>query len=144
MARAMIVRAGVAACVVLAALVSASKLDDTLGVLDLRADTNASLTYFERTYPAEDWVAGSGRVLEDARLWMPPDATYRVLVGRGADYLSDFGRYFALGLLLPRRQTASRDAEWLLCYGCGGSGLGERYRVLSRSGNELWFGRRKR
>jgi hypothetical protein len=119
------------------------KLDDALGVFDLRADRNSSYSYRERTYPRADWVAGDGAVIEHARLWMPADATYRVVIGPHFDRLgySKFAPYFILGRLLPRRQTKSAEAPWVFCYGCDRSTLGKRFELLKGNHPALVFGR---
>jgi hypothetical protein len=137
------IRVGTVICVAVAGYVGAGRLDDTVAVFDFRADANAAATFRGRTYPASPWVAGNWKVMEDARLWMPDDASYRVVHGplfKAADH-SGFGRYFLLGLLLPRRQTESESARWAFCYGCEASTLGPRFEVLSDSGNGFLFGR---
>ena len=139
-----LIRLGVVACVGLACLLGAGRLDDAVAVFDFRADLNARTTYRDRTYPESAWVAGSASVMEDARLWMPEDAEYRVVNGPDFSLLqsSGYGRYFLLGLLLPRTQTDSESARWLFCYGCTGSSLGSRYEVLSDAGIGFLFARR--
>ena len=87
-------------------------------------------------------MAGSGKVIEDARLWMPEDAAYRVVRGRrypetGYSY---WAQYFLNGFLLPRRQTTSEAARWIFCFGCSDATLG-RLRVLSDDRDGLVFGR---
>jgi hypothetical protein len=137
------IRLGVVVCVAAAGLTAAGRLDDTIAVFDFQADANAERTFNERTYPASPWVAGSSTVLEDARLWIPDDAKYRVVHGPKFNTVqySGYGRYFLLGLLLPRRQTDSRSARWVFCYGCDASTLGPRFEVLSGSGDGFLFGR---
>ncbi len=139
--RDLVVRVGVVVCVALAAYVGAGRLDDTIAVFDFRADLNASLTYRDRTYPPGEGPARDWRVLEDARLWMPRDATYRVVekenVGQDTHR---YARFFLLGLLLPRRQVDSTKAEYAFCYGCPPATLGPRFQVLSSS-PEVLFGR---
>ena len=44
---------------------------------------------------------------------------------------SGYGRFFLLGLLLPRRQVDRRSAEYAFCYGCAPATLGQRFQVLS-------------
>jgi hypothetical protein len=138
-----VTRLGVVACVALAGLTAAGRLDDTIAVFDFVADANAGRSYTERTYPGVAWVAGSSAVLEEARLRMPKDATYRVVEGPafGSAKYSGFGRYFLLGLLLPRRQVDDESAEWAFCYGCDEATLGDRFEVLSDSGDGFLFGR---
>jgi hypothetical protein len=138
-------RLGVVACVGLACLVGAGRLDDTVAVFDFRADANAAATFGERTYPESPWVAGSAAVLEDARLWMPEDATYRVVEARELAVAegSGYGRHFVRTLLLPRTQTESESARWVFCYACTATTLGPEYEVLSDSGDGLLFARRR-
>ena len=136
-------RLGVVACVALAGLTAAGRLDDTIAVFDFLADGNAQRTYMQRVYPESAWVAGKSSVLEDARLWMPEDATYRVVQGPAFDNArySGFGRYFLLGFLLPRRQVEDESAKWVFCYGCDAATLGDPFEVLSDSGEGFLFGR---
>jgi len=140
-----VVRALVVACVGVACFLGAGRLDDAVAVFDFRADLHAGMTYRDRTYPESAWVAGSASVIEDARLWMPEDASYRVLDGPDFSLLqsSGYGRYFLLGLLQPRTQIDTEVAPWLFCYGCEASALGRRYEVLSDSGNGFLFARRR-
>jgi hypothetical protein len=140
--RELAVRAGVVLCVAAAAYIGAARLDDTVAVFDFRADLNASASYRDRTYLPGRGLAGSWRVLEDARLWMPRDASYRVVEGPAAGLETRrYARFFLLGLLLPRRQTDSASAPFVFCYGCTRSTLGPHVHVLSRS-RDLLFGRR--
>ena len=138
-----VVRVAVVACVCLAGAAGALKLDDTLGVLDLRADRNSSFGYLERTYPSAEWVAGDPNVIEAGRLRMPRDATYRVVLGPGVEQLeySRFAQYFLLGRLLPRKQVRSASASWVFCYGCSVSTLGRDFKVLAGRPPGLVFGR---
>jgi hypothetical protein len=135
-------RVGVVVCVAVAAYVGAGRLDDTIAVFDFRADLNASLTYRDRTYLPGRGLAGDWRVLEDARLWMPPDATYRVVEKENVGQETRrYARFFLLGLLLPRRQVDSMKAEYAFCYACAPATLGRRFQVLSSSPDGLVFGR---
>jgi hypothetical protein len=140
--RELAVRAGVVLCVAAAAYIGAARLDDTVAVFDFRADLNASASYRDRTYLPGRGLAGSWRVLEDARLWMPRDASYRVVEGPAAGLETRrYARFFLLGRLLPRRQTDAASAPFVFCYGCTRSTLGPHVHVLSRS-SDLLFGRR--
>ena len=143
--RSTVVRLGVVLCVVACAGMVVLKLDDSLGVLDQGADRSASTTYSERTYPTSRWVAGDANVLEDARLWMPENATYRVVLGPRQAMLgySDWAPYFLHFALLPRRQSTSRDAPWVFCYGCDAASVA-RLEVLSDGDGEVVFGRTNR
>ena len=140
------VRVGVVLCVLVAGVAGVAKLNDALGVFDARADRNSSLGYERRTYPAEEWIAGDPAVLEAARLRIPPDAVYRVVTGsrfaqRG---YSTFALYFSKHVLLPRRETASESAPWVLCYGCAPSDLDvrfDRFELLAGTPPGLIFGR---
>lgn len=123
------------------------RYDEALGLLDWRADQNASLTYLGRTYHGgAERLIGSPRVVEDARLWMPEDASYRFLGpadGRSelfywrTPYLARAVRYF----LLPRRQTSSPGARWVFCLYCDPSELGPGFEVLSDNDEGVLFGR---
>jgi hypothetical protein len=135
------VRVGVVACVAAACLLGAGGLDDAVGVFDFQADANVGATFNERTYPDIEWLAGGARVMEDARLWMPEDATYRVIHGPrfSAERRSGSLRVFLLVLLLPRSQTQLESAPWVFCHGCTPSMLGPEYEVLSDSGHGFLF-----
>jgi hypothetical protein len=138
-------RLAVVGCVGVTCLVGAGRLDDAVAVFDFRADLHAAATYRERTYPEVAWVAGSAKVIEDARLWMPADAEYRVLNGPGFSLTesSGYGRHFLRTLLSPRRQTESKSALWLFCYGCRVERLNDEYEVLSHAGDGFLFARRR-
>jgi hypothetical protein len=144
-ARAVAVRAGVVACVAVACLVGAGRLDSALAVLDFQADANVALTFNARNYPEIEGLEGWTTVLEDARLWMPEDATYRVVDGPREHVETTFAslRTYLGVLLMPRRETQSRSTPWVFCYGCTPSTLGARYEVLSASGHGLLFARRR-
>jgi hypothetical protein len=137
------VRVGVVACVSAACLLGTGRLDDAVAVFDYRADLNAEATFNERTYPEFEFLAGGGKVMEDARLWMPGDASYRVIDGPDAD-ASKSGplRTFLRILLMERSQTQVESAPWAFCYGCSPSTLGPEYEVLSDSGRGFLFARR--
>ena len=105
---------------------------------------NAAATFNERTYPEIEFLPQGARVMEDARLWMPEDTTYRVVNGPdgSADQASSL-RTFLLVLLMPRSQTQVEAATWAFCYGCSPSTLGPDYEVLSDSGHGFLFARRR-
>ncbi|MGH3109378.1 MAG: hypothetical protein ACRDQT_00495 [Gaiellaceae bacterium] len=138
------VAAGVLACVLVAVVLGALKLDEALGLFDFRADQNASLGYLERVY-GDEGVVMSRSVVEEATAHMPADASYRVILGpnlRGEHrftrlIIEDFLDHF----LLPRRQVDSVAASWVLCYGCDVASLGARFQVLARSDEGIVFGR---
>jgi hypothetical protein len=143
--RILLARSGVVACVAVFCLVGAGRLDDTVAIFDFRADAHAVATYRDRTYPEHPWVAGSAKVMEDARLWMPEDAEYRVVQGREQAIAesSGYGRHFLRTLLLPRTQTESESAPWVFCYACTPETLGMEYEVLSGPDDGLLFARRR-
>lgn len=127
-------------CAVVVAVSALARLDETLGLFDYRADRNAGLTYLDREYGDRGW-APDRRVIEDARLWMPQDATYRIVLGPKWDNLdgtvaADFLRYF----LLPRRDTESGSTPWVFCYACD---LSEEdgFEVLAAGRDGIRFGR---
>lgn len=137
-----VLRLGVVACVIAGFGTAALKLDDALGLFDLRADLNSTLTYSGRTHTDPEWSPAAGAVLETARLWMPDGARYRVVYGSGFDASrsSDLSHEVVFGFLLPRRPTRSRNARWVLCYGCDRETL-SRLRVLAEAPGGPVFGR---
>jgi hypothetical protein len=135
------IRSGVVVCVLAAAVAGLSRLDETLGLFDWRADRNASLTYLDREYGDRGWALDR-RVIEDARLWMPPRASYGIVLGPRWNNLdgqvaADFLKYF----LLPRREASADTAAWVFCYGCDVAQLDPRFEVLSRGRAGILFGR---
>lgn len=139
------VRVGVVACVAAACLVGAGRLDDAIAVFDFHADANMAATFSERTYPDIEWLVGGATVMEDARLWMPEDARYRVVHGAGplGARRAESLRFFLRVLLMPRRQTQLESAPWVFCHDCTPSLLGTGYEVLSDSGHGFLFARRR-
>lgn len=138
------VRVGIVVCVAATCLLGAGRLDNTVAVFDYRADTNAAATFNERTYPEIEFLPGWAQVMEDARLWMPEDATYDVVDGPGAvPRWSGPLRTFLLVLQMPRGQTQSGSAPWAFCWACSPSTLGPEYEVLSDSGHGFLFARRR-
>jgi len=144
-ARQIAARIGVVACVAAACLVAAGSLDSAVAVFDFRADANVAATYSERTYPDVEWLVGGAKVMEDARLWMPADGTYRVVRGSGAvpQPRLESLRFFLRVLLMPREQTELASAPWVFCFGCTRTSLGPGYVVLSDSGHGFLFVRRR-
>lgn len=138
------IRGGVVACVVGAGLLGVTKLDNALAVFDFQADANVAATFNDRTYPELDGLPGAARVLEDARLWMPEDASYRIVDGPTAVEKTAVSlRTYLDVLLMPRERTQVESVPWSFCYGCGRATLGPDYEVLSDSGEGLLFARRR-
>lgn len=110
---------------------------------DSRADTNSALTHEQRAHTDPSWSPAAGRVMEDARLWMPEDARYRVILAPGSNAARspDFSRALLLWYLLPRRPTTSPSAEWVFCYGCDEETFDTRFHVLSHAPGAPLFGR---
>ena len=136
-----IARLGVVICVAASVLVIVPAFVDALDASDSWADRNSALDYAARSVPYEEAV-GSQRVVEDARLWMPEDATYRVVTAPDLQGpLQWAAPAFLTGFLLPRRQTDSPDAPWVFCFGCDLAALGEGFEVLSDDGSGVIFGR---
>jgi hypothetical protein len=138
-------RLGAAACAALTLVVGANRLfTEALPGQDHWASLNSSLGYTERTFPPDEFI-GSATVAEDARLWMPRTARYRLLVGE--KYVSENSAWswaaphFLAGFLLPREQTDSASAPWIVCIGCDRSALGPSFETLSDGGNGVLFGR---
>lgn len=138
------VRVGVVACVAAAALVGAARLDTALAVFDGQADSNDSATFVERTFPEIDTLSGASKVMEDARLWMPEDASYRVMYGSPSlERRLGNVAFFLFLLMWPRTQSQIEPAPWVFCYRCRDSYLGPEYEILSDSGQGLRFARRR-
>ncbi len=126
-----------------ASFVGLSRLDETLGLFDWRADRNASLTYLDREYGDRGWALDR-RVIEDGRLSMPADAEYGIVLGpRWANLdgqvAADFLKYF----LLPRKEVDAPSARWVFCYGCDPAAVGG-IDVLSRGRDGILFGEVRR
>jgi hypothetical protein len=138
-----LLRAGVVVCVAVAVGTAVLKLPDAIGLFDLRADLNAASSYSHWTHTHREWSPAAGEVLETARLWMPENARYRVVVGPGFDPTrsADFSRQLLYGFLLPRRPTRSEAAEWLICYGCDRETLGDRFELIAEVEGGPTFGR---
>jgi hypothetical protein len=140
--RVLLARVGVVFCVVLTLAVCVRWLfHDALPGQDNWASLNSSENYNERTFPSDEFI-GSGHVAEDARLWMPSHASYRVLVGEKYEN-SAWGfaaPNFLEGFLFPRRRV-DLSARWVFCLGCEVASLGAGFHVLSDGGNGVVFGR---
>ena len=137
-----VIRLGVVICIGLAVVVGAARyFSDALDGSAFWADRHSSLDYASRSVPPESAV-GSKKLVEDARLWMPEDATYRIVTAPDLQGpLQWAAPDFLAGFLLPRRQTESTDSPWVFCYLCDVSALGDRFEVLSDGGNGVVFGR---
>jgi hypothetical protein len=133
-------RLGALVCAALTLFVAVSWLfDDALPGQDHWASLNSGQSYAQRTFPSDEFI-GSGHVAEDARLWMPADATYRVVVGDKYEN-TPWGwaaPNFLAGFLFPRRRADT--ARWAFCLGCDPSALGQNFKVLSDGGNGVTFG----
>lgn len=139
-----VIRLGVVICVVLGAAILPSALSNALDGNDYWADRNGSLDYVSRSVPLAEAV-GSQQVAEDARLWMPEDAMYRIVQARDLQGpLQWAAPDFLAGFLLPRRQSEDAGAEWVFCFRCDPSELGDGFEVLSDSGDGILFGRMSR
>ena len=135
-------RIGVTVCVVLTLAVTLRWLfHDALPGQDHWASLNSSETYAQRTFPSDEFI-GNSRVAEDARLWMPRSATYRVLVGSKYDGSPwDWAApNFLAGFLFPRKRDDAHG-QWVLCLGCDVSSLGPDFHTFSDGGNGVVFGR---
>lgn len=136
-----VLRLGAVLCVGLALAAVAGAYRDALDGSDFWADRHSDLAYVERSVPTERAI-GSQQVVEDARLWMPEDATYRIVAGPDLEGPLEWAAPgFLAGFLLPRRQTDFEDAEWVFCYLCDPEELGDGFEVLSDGGNGVLFGR---
>jgi len=137
----LLARVGVVFCVVVTLAVCLRWLfHDALPGQDHWASLNAGQTYAERTFPPDEFI-GSGRVAEDGRLWMPKNASYRVVVGAKYENTAwGFAApHFLEGFLFPRRRVDGGSSDWLFCLGCDAGSL--HIHVLSRGGNGVVFGK---
>jgi hypothetical protein len=133
------VRVGVVFCIGLTLVTAVWRLfDDALPGQDHWATVNSSQTYVQRTFPTDEFI-GSAHVAEDARLWMPRDATYRVVVGEKYKFTpwSWAAPNFLAGFLFPRRRDESGATPWIVCLGCEQKPAA----VLSDGQNGVSFGR---
>jgi len=136
-----VARFGVVICVVVATAVTVGAFSDALDGSDFWADRNSALDYTSRSVPYQEAV-GSRKVAEDARLWMPEDATYRIVTAPDLQGpLQWAAPDFLAGFLLPRRQTESTETPWVFCFSCDVAALGEDFEVLSDDGSGVTFGR---
>jgi len=136
-----VARLGVVLCVALGVVVALHGLSDSLHGSSFWADRHSAFDYTSRSVPRED-VVGSQKVVEDARLWMPSAASYRVVAGPEVTGPMQWAApAFLQGFLLPRRQTQSEDAPWVFCYRCDTSALGGTFEPLSDDGKGVVFGR---
>ncbi len=103
---------------------------------------NSNASYPERTFPSDELI-GSAKVVEDARLWMPRNSSYRLVIGENKKYSpwAWAAPNFLAGFLLPRRRDDSLSTTWIFCLGCDVPALGVGFEVLSDSGNGVVFGR---
>jgi hypothetical protein len=134
----LLARVGVVFCVVVTLAVCLRWLfHDALPGQDHWATLNASETYSQRTFPSDELI-GSGHVAEQARLRMPADATYMVVVGEQKQNTAwGFAApHFLEGFLFPRHRVDS-GAEWEFCLGCDTPPA----HVLADGGNGVTFGR---
>lgn len=134
---------GAIMCVALALIVSVRwLLDDALPGQQVWSTRNSDRTYMERTFPGDELI-GNGRVIEDARLWMPLTSSYRLVIGENERYspLAWAAPNFLAGFMLPRRRDDSLDTRWIFCFGCEVSSLGRGFEVLSDGRNGVVFGR---
>jgi hypothetical protein len=147
-ARRFAIGVGVVACVLVALGLSLIRIDSALGLFDFRADTNASRTYLDRLYGEPFDILGDHKVVVDALLWMPEDASYRVVVGPARGERSAVAQEqapeFLRFVLLPRRRTDDGTAPWIFCFGCDPSSLPPGFEVLSEGGGGVLFGRVRR
>lgn len=148
--RPLVVRAGTLTCVAVVLVLCALRLDEALGLYDQRADENAAQGYLDRLYGEPFNIIGSRRVIVDALLRIPPDSEYRVVRGAARlrvgrpDVTRELGPEFARYILLPRRQTDSSGADWILCYGCARPEIGPEYVIVSDGGNGILLAQRIR
>jgi hypothetical protein len=113
-----------------------------IGRLDERADRNSALSFSDREIAGGNTVLVDQEAAYEALVLIGPTQAYRVITGDRlrnakpltASFVDGWFRYF----LIPRRP--SRDARWIICYGCDTSRLGGRYIVRWHDANGISIG----
>jgi hypothetical protein len=113
-----------------------SQLGDT-------ASTNSALSFDDREIAGGNSIVVDQRAPYEARALIPPESTYRVVVGKRLldrtplteQYIATWLTYF----LMPRRPA--QDARWIICYGCDSSALGDRYEPIWQDREGISIGR---
>ena len=103
-----------------------------LSDLGKEAGANAALSFADRDVAGGNSVLADQLLAYEANSIIPPDASYRLVIGPRLTKQASLPttsvpgwlRYF----LMPRRQDDS--ASWVVCYGCDPAGLGARYEPL--------------
>jgi len=114
-------RGGVVLCLVLLAASLVGEAPWAVRLLDRQAAHSASLHFDDREFAVGNSVYPDTEILYEARAWIPPDSTYRVVTGSAPiqdetaltlPNAEQFARYF----LMPRHTSAS--SPWVVCVGC--------------------------
>lgn len=134
-----VVRAGVAACVVVAVALGLVYFVRAVDELGDQASINGAANYDDREFGGGNSLVEDKRALYEARALIPPDGTYRLVPGPNVvdateltePYIDQFARYF----LMPRRPAF--DASWIICYGCDPALLEARTEVVWDGGGGI-------
>ena len=136
--RAIVVIAVVSTCAFVAVhyVKAVSQLGDT-------ASGNSALSFDDREIAGGNSIVVDQRAPYEARASIPPDSTYRVVVGKRLldrtplteEFVTTWLTYF----LMPRRPAP--DAHWVICYGCDSSTLGDHYDPVWQDGEGISIGR---
>ena len=118
-------------CAVVAGAFGLGYLPRALDRLGDEASRNASLSFADRQVAGGNSIIPDQQAAYQARLLIPRDSSYRVVVGSGLKEKTDLTERFALPwltyFLLPRRPSDS--ATWVICMGCDTSTLGGGFAV---------------
>jgi len=136
--RAIVVIAVVSTCALVGVhyVKAVSQLGDT-------ASGNSALSFDDREIAGGNSIVVDQRAPYEARASIPPDSTYRVVVGKRLldrtplteEFVTTWLTYF----LMPRRPAP--DAHWVICYGCDSSTLGDHYDPVWQDGEGISIGR---
>jgi hypothetical protein len=107
------------------------------------ASTNSALSFDDREIAGGNSIVVDQRAPYEARALIPPDSTYRVVVGKRLldqtplteQFVATWLTYF----LMPRRPA--QDARWVICYGCDASALGDHYQPIWQDREGISIGR---
>lgn len=104
------------------------RMPGTLEDFGERASANAAKTPVDRLLVVADSLDVDNQFVRESLARLPEDARYAVLLAQSPEIaLTNYGMSaityghlpgFMLYLLLPRRQVAPEEAEYVLCVGC--------------------------
>ncbi|MEN3313149.1 MAG: hypothetical protein V7645_2478 [Actinomycetota bacterium] len=136
--QAIVVIAVLATCVLVGVryVKALSQLNDT-------ASRNSALSFEDREIAGGNSIVVDQRAPYEARALIPPDSPYRVVVGSRlldrTQLTEEFVTTWLTYFLMPRRPEP--DADWVICYGCDSSTLGDHYEPVWQDREGISIGR---